>query len=84
MARPTEVAAADVETEMHFRLVRSDAFVVSCNIEVKKLVEGEGIGFVFLPALDHVLGAEVSEIGIINLDIADASLIEDVELGLVC
>lgn len=59
------------------------ARIVEFHVGVELLVGGLEILWIVFPALKHGVGAEVGEVGIVDLAVAQAVIVEDFELRLV-
>ncbi len=73
-----------------------EAFVVEGNVSIEQLINRPCVGWVFLPSLDHFLGAEVyqistilfqdaetlptSQIRVVDLDVSSTSIVQDLQL----
>jgi hypothetical protein len=77
------VSSAEVDTQVHI-LRALEALVVELDIGVEHLVGCLVVLLVRSPALQHVLGAEVRQVRVVDLDVPDALRVQDLELLLVC
>lgn len=76
-----EVSSAEVDTNVVIRGALREAVVVKLDIGVKESV---GVFAVVLETLQHLLGAEVGKVGVIDLDVAAAVLVKNSKLLTVC
>jgi hypothetical protein len=61
-----------------------NAGVVEVDVFLEESVGRVGVLGVLLPALKHGFGAEIGEVGVVELDVAEAVVVENLELGLIC
>ncbi|GFF43553.1 hypothetical protein IFM46972_07244 [Aspergillus udagawae] len=93
-----KVTATDVNTDVEIGRTLGQQFVVLLDVLFKCLVGSGGVQKIGLPALQHLLRAEVwclgyqrhaisrvltSEVGVIELDVSAASIIQDLQFLLV-
>jgi hypothetical protein len=76
------VASAKVNTEMHVGRALK-ALVVELDVRIEHLVGRLVVFLVGGPAFQHVLRAEVGQVGVVDLDVPDALPVENPQLLLV-
>lgn len=58
MSRADEVAATEMDAEVHIRW-SFETIVVESDVCVEQLIDGTSVGGILLPAFDHLFGAEI-------------------------
>lgn len=81
MSRPHEVTAADMQSKVYLVSMVADAVIVALNVCIESFLGGFAVGLIFFPACEHFLGTEVCEVGVVELYVANAGGVENVQLG---
>lgn len=71
---------ADVHVAWNF----GNAIIVEIDILLEQFIGRVGVLRVLLPALQHGFGAEICEIWVVKLDVAEAVVVENLKLCLIC
>jgi hypothetical protein len=83
VAAADEVAAAQVDTRVHVGGDLAETVIVQLDVCVEEVIDGADVILVLLPALAEGLGAEVGHARVIELNVAQASLVQRIQLRLV-